>query len=73
MSEDILFKFVGPRDADGKPTEWVPGIPARDLTAADVERAKKRGLHETLLGVSIYKAVTSPKAAKAAEPATKEG
>lgn len=62
MGDEILFTFVGKRDADGKPTEWVPGIPTRDLTARDVERAKKRGLYETLIGVSIYEAVKPQKA-----------
>jgi hypothetical protein len=63
MSDEILFRFVGPRDADGKPTEWVPGIPARDLTAGDVERVKRRDLFDTLKGLAIYEAVKPAKKA----------
>jgi hypothetical protein len=76
MDDKILYRFVGPRDADGKPTEWVTGIPARDLTAADVARVERRGLLDTLKGVAIYKAVNPPAAkstAKASSDAGKEG
>lgn len=66
MSNEILYRFIGPRDREGKPTEYVPGIPAKDLTAADVERVKTRGLFDTLNGVAIYEAVKPAKATKAA-------
>lgn len=70
MSTEILYRFVGPKDADGKPTEWVPGIPARDLTTADVDRVKRRGLIDLLNGVAIYEAVKPAKSAGKAQEVT---
>jgi pantothenate kinase len=63
-NEEILFRFVGPLDANGKPKEYLPGVPARDLTADDVERAKRRGLLDDIKKVSIYKAVSPEELAK---------
>lgn len=67
MSDEILYRFIGPRDADGNPTEYVTGIPTRDLTAADVERVKRRGLFDLLNGVAIYEAVKPAKSASKAQ------
>lgn len=67
MSDEILYRFIGPRDADGNPIEYVTGIPTRDLTAADVERVKRRGLFDLLNGVAIYEAVKPAKSAGKAQ------
>jgi hypothetical protein len=60
MSDEIVFRFVGPKDANGNPTEWYPGIPARDLTAADVARIERNGLGKELKALPSYKAVEKP-------------
>lgn len=73
MNDDILFKFVGPKDANGNPKEYLPGVPARDLTAVDVERAKRRGLLDDIKKVAIYKAVAKDDKPKKADDAAKEG
>lgn len=71
-TDEVLFRFIGPVDADGKPTEFVPGIPAKDLTAKDVARVERRGLLHDLKNVAIYEAV-KPAPKKAADSAAKEG
>lgn len=71
MSDEIVFKFVGPKDADGNPTEWYPGIPARDLTADDVAAVEANGLGKELKALANYEAV-APKSKKPSDTG-KEG
>lgn len=76
MSEDIVYKFTGQRDRDGNPLEYAVGIPARDLTAADVQAVKALGLIDELEALPIYRQVSATKSkseATTAASAVKEG
>lgn len=76
MAEKIVYKFTGARTSTGSPKEWYPGIPARDLTAADMDRLERRGLADVVPTLTIYKKVGEKKTnddAKAASGDSKEG
>lgn len=76
-TDPIIYSFHGKKDADGRVLEHHPGIPARGLTQADVDRAERRGLLDTIEASPLYRPVKradpdapAAKAGKSAAPAT---
>lgn len=55
MSEAIAYKFTGARAPDGEPLEYHYGIPARDLTKADVDGLKPE-LRAVVKSSNVYEA-----------------
>ena len=41
MTEDVALKWAGNYDAQGRPVAFFAGVPARDLTAAEVAALPK--------------------------------
>lgn len=60
--DDVLYTHT-PRDG-----EYVVGVPARDLTRADVDRMPGRRLQEAL-ATGLYRKASKDEKAKAAEAA----
>lgn len=40
--EPVVYRYTGPRNALGQPQQFLPGVPARDLTDADIARLTDR-------------------------------
>lgn len=72
MSDQAVFRYTGGEDGGS-----LPGVPRRDLTAADVERLTRQGHVAAVKGSSLYEnAKRDPvkqERAKTEQTATKEG
>lgn len=68
------LKFVGARDINGQPVEYVGWAPARDLTDAECEEIGKEKV-AALVATNLYEAEAPAKvgAARAAKDAEGEG
>lgn len=73
MADKIVYTFTGARTSTGAPKEWYPGIPARDLTAADMDRLERRGLADVVATLPIYKKAGAKNAAISAQPPAEPG
>lgn len=72
----MRLRYVGARDRAGKPTQWLPGIPARDLNEATVARLGDERVAQALAS-GLYEADGPRRTRKAAavvdaEPAVVE-
>lgn len=67
MGKRGALSWVGPRNAAGEPRAWLPGVPARDLTAEEAA-ALDAAAHAAALASGLY-ASAEPEAA--ARPAAK--
>lgn len=72
MTRRAPWVFTGERDGAGQPVEWFAGIPARDLTAADVA-ALSDAEYATVEASRLYRAAEPKAATKPAPDAKGEG
>lgn len=62
-----LWRFVGTRDRQGRPTEFFDGIPARDLTERDFDRLDDE--RQTIVRASrLYEQIDPPEIILMVEP-----
>lgn len=53
MGKRGALSWVGPRNAAGEPRAWLPGVPARDLTAGEAA-ALDAATHAAALASGLY-------------------
>jgi hypothetical protein len=58
-NDPVVYTFHGKKRADGTLREWLPGVPARSLTQADIDRLTRKGLAADIATSPLYRAVKS--------------